>query len=260
MYRIQPAFTMDYSTNMYRSTAISWTLHAMKSLLGLKTVRNKIIKKFYPVIKNIAKSETFDAFQSPAALVDYCTEIMHYQPYVVFTASNQAEDTAEPETHYQTFYLDNVQKHLYMIDPSRKNNADGIYTPFIARDTIQPFYEKHGYVCEFIEMTNPAQSCVRDVFCQSWSLYILVNFLQDGLHNVPIPRNQMERYTVLLNFYQVIMHDLPTLKKELQKEYISELQANKNLVLADGTDADYHYLLTMDPVSLLWQMQAEDML
>ena len=251
---------MDYSTDIYRSTAVSWTLHAMKSLLGLKTVRNKVIKYFYPTIKNINKAETFDAFQSPAALLAYCAEIMHYQPYVVFTASNQAEDTAEPETHYQTFYLDNVTKHLYMIDPSRKNKADGVYTPFIARDTIQPFYEQQGYVCEFIEMTNPAQSSDRDVFCQSWSLYILTNFLQDGLHTVPIARNQLERYAVLLNFYQVIIDDVPTLQKELKKEYVTELQANKNLVLADGTEADYQYLLTMDPVCLLWQMQAEDML
>jgi hypothetical protein len=251
---------MDYSTDIYRSTAVSWTLHALKSLLGLKTVRNKIIKKFYPLIKNITKAETFDAFQSPEALVAYCAEIMHYQPYVVFTASNQADATAEPETHYQTFYLDNVTKHLYMIDPSRKNKADGIYTPFIARNTIQPFYEKQGYVCEFIEMTNPAQSSERDVFCQSWSLYILINFLQDGLHAVPIPRKQLERYTVLLNFYQVIITDIPSLKKELTKEYVSELEANKNLILTDGTEADYQYLLTMDPVSLLWQMQAADML
>jgi len=251
---------MDYSNDIYRSTAVSWTLHALKSLLGLKTVRNKIIKKFYPLIKNITKAETFDAFQSPEALVAYCAEIMHYQPYVVFTASNQAEATAEPETHYQTFYLDNVTKHLYMIDPSRKNKADGIYTPFIARNTIQPFYEQQGYVCEFIEMTNPAQSSERDVFCQSWSLYILLNFLQDGLHAVPIPRKQLERYTVLLNFYQVIITDIPSLKKELTKEYVSELEANKNLILTDGTEADYQYLLTMDPVSLLWQMQAADML
>jgi len=251
---------MDYSTDIYRSTAVSWTLHALKSLLGLKTVRNKIIKKFYPLIKNITKAETFDAFQSPEALLAYCAEIMHYQPYVVFTASNQAEATAEPETHYQTFYLDNVTKHLYMIDPSRKNKADGIYTPFIARNTIQPFYEQHGYVCEFIEMTNPAQSSERDVFCQSWSLYILLNFLQDGLHAVPIPRKQLERYTVLLNFYQVIITDIPSLKKELTKEYVSELEANKKIILTDGTEADYQYLLAMDPVSLLWQMQAADML
>jgi hypothetical protein len=91
-------------------------------------------------------------------------------------------------------------------------------------------------------------------------LYILINFLQDGLHAVPIPRKQLERYTVLLNFYQVIITDIPSLKKELTKEYVSELEANKNLILTDGTEADYQYLLTMDPVSLLWQMQAADML
>lgn len=252
---------MDYSNDIYRNTAVSWTLHALKSLLGLKTVRNKVITYFYPTIENLAKAETFDAFQPPDALLAYCAKIMHCQPYVVFTASNQADAAAEvAETHYQSFYLDNVQKHLYMIDPSRKNKADGIYTPFIARNTIQPFFTQHGYLCEFIEMTNPAQSNTRDVFCQSWSLYILVNFLQDGLHTVPIPRNQLTRYTILLNFYQVIIDDIPTLQKELQKEYVSELQANKALILTDGTETDYQHLLTIDPVSLLWKMQADDLL
>lgn len=252
---------MDYSNNMYRSTAVSWTLHAMKSLLGLKTVRNKVIKNFYPVIKNNAKSKTFDAFQSIETLLSYCSEIMHYQPYVVFTASNQAEeDTTEPETHYQTFYLDNVQKHLYMIDPARKKNKDGIYTPFIARDTIKPFYEQQGYTCEFIELTNPAQSSTMDVFCQSWSLYILINFLKEGFHTVSIPKKQLERYNILLNFYKMIINNIPTLHKEFKKEYVTELQANKNIILTDGTEADYQYLITMDPVSLLLQMQADDMI
>ena len=69
---IKPTRIMDYSNDIYRNTAVSWTLHALKSLLGLKTVRNKVIKYFYPTIENLAKAETFDAFQPPDALLAYC--------------------------------------------------------------------------------------------------------------------------------------------------------------------------------------------
>jgi hypothetical protein len=258
---------MDYSTDRYRATAVSWTLHAMKSLLGLKTVRNKVLKYFCPTIENLHQAETFDAFQPTADLLLYCEQIRHSHPYVVFTASNCAEDVAEPETHYQAFYLDNVNKHLYMIDPARKNNADGIYTPFIALDTIQPFYEQHGYVCQFIEMTHPAQSTTRDVFCQSWSLYILLNILQNNqllqhgrdIHNVVfIPKKQLDRYAVLLDFYQMLLR-IPTLSQLLVDEYVAELTSNKDLILAEGTARDYKYLISMDPVSLVMQMEKEDM-
>jgi hypothetical protein len=249
---------MDYSSDPYRATAISWTLHAMKSLLGLKTVRKKILKYFCPTIKNLNLAETFDAFQPTSELLAYCDAIRHSHPYVVFTASNCAEDTVEPETHYQAFYLDNINKQLYMIDPARKNNADGIYTPFIALDTIQPFYEQHGYTCQFIEMTHPAQSSTRDVFCQSWTLYILIYVLQHIQKTVFIPKKQLDRYAVLLDFYQMLLH-IPTLSQLLVKEYVAELTANKQVILADGTASDYKHLLSMDPVSLLMQMQKEDM-
>lgn len=84
--------------------------------------------------------------------------------------------------------------------------------------------------------------------------------VKEGFHTVSIPKKQLERYTILLNFYKMIINNIPTLHKEFKKEYVTELQANKNIILTDGTEADYQYLITMDPVSLLLQMQADDMI
>ena len=248
----------DYSNDPYRETAISWTLHAMKSMLGIKSVRNKVLKHFYPSIKNLANAETFDAFDPAEKIVKYVEGIMHVEPYVVFTATNMAELVAVPETHYQTFYVDNINKQVFAIDPARKNGKDGIYTPFVSNDLLKPLFEKHGYTFTFIEMTNPAQSSIRDVFCQSWSLYILLEILKNGIHKVKIPKPQLERYGVLLQFYKDILQ-IPTMPQTLKKEYTSELKANKDVILSDGTEADYKHLLGMDPAILLQQMKKKDM-
>jgi hypothetical protein len=248
----------DYTDDPYRETAISWTLHAMKSMLGIKSVRNKVLKHFYPAIKNLSKANTFDAFDPAENIIKYVESIMTIDPYVVFTATNMAEAVDVPETHYQTFYVDNINKQVFAIDPARKNGEDGIYTPFVSLDLLKPLFEKHGYTFTFIEMTNPAQSSIRDVFCQSWSLYILLDILQKGVHKVKIPKPQLERYSVLLNFYKEILQ-IPTLVQTLKKEYIHELKANKDVILSDGTEEDYKHLLGMEPALLLEQMNKKDM-
>ena len=249
----------DYTNDPYRETAISWTLHALKSMLGIKSVRNKILKHFYPAIKNLTKADTFDAFDPAEKIIKYAEGIMSVNPYVVFTATNMAEAVAIPETHYQTFYVDNINKQVFAIDSARKNGKDGIYTPFVSLDLLKPLFEKHRYTFTFIEMTNPAQSSIRDVFCQSWSLYILLDILQNGIHVVKIPKPQLERYGILLKFYKDILQ-IPTMSQTLKKEYVSELKDNKDVILSDGTEADYKHLLGMDPVILLEQMKKKDML
>jgi hypothetical protein len=248
----------DYSNDPYRETANSWALHAMKSMLGIKSVRNKVLKHFYPMIKNLTKAETFDAFDPVEKIVKYVEGIMSVEHYVVFTATNMAELVAVPETHYQTFYVDNINKQVFAVDPARKNGKDGIYTPYVSNDLLRPLFEKHGYAFTFIEMTNPAQSSIRDVFCQSWSLYILLDILQKGVHKVKIPKQQLERYGVLLKFYKEILQ-IPKLAQTLKKEYVSELKANKDVILSDGTELDYKYLLGMDPALLIGQMKKKDM-
>ena len=50
----------DYATNLYRETAISWTLHAIKIMMGYNDVRNEIIKEFCPCVQNVEISRTFD--------------------------------------------------------------------------------------------------------------------------------------------------------------------------------------------------------
>ena len=86
--------------------------------------------------------------------------------------------------------LDNDEKKVYAIDPAYDKNADdfiGIYYAEVTHESIKPFLESKGYTFEFIPLSRPAQSTTNDVFCQSWSLLILLDMLHNNKykeHNV----------------------------------------------------------------------------
>ena len=239
-----------------RDAPISWALHALKNVLGYEDIRKKIIKKYYPDIDNAKYIRTFDAtvsynptnYKEKYAekindILNYCKSIMNLTGYVVFTATNIEEyrdETQEKdnETHYQMFIVDNENHKLYAIDPALKpGNKKGIYVPQIALDIINPFFKKNGYKTQFVQLTNPAQTDNSeehaDVFCQSWTLYILFELLKKKHGHdfkdidVNIPKDQLERYKILLQFYKNLLKTVPSIKKILNEEYVSELNEYK---------------------------------
>jgi hypothetical protein len=263
-----------------RADALSWVLHAMKNILGYEDIRKEVITFYYPTIKNSEHIKTFDAhigdynnnrddYEDNYAdklddLLDYCEDIMDLDDYVVFTATNIAEyrDVGkDTETHYQTFISDNKHKKLYSIDPALKpNNKIGVYTPQIALEEIMPFYEDNGYKTQFISLKNPAQTNDTgdnaDVFCQSWSLYILIYVLQKSKNNdfkgivVDIPKSQLDRYKLLLDFYKNIVTNIPSIKTVLNDEYVSELKLYKT--------TGYKNLCKLEASELLLSMIPEE--
>jgi len=177
--------------NTDRSIAISWAIHAMKDVIGRQIVRKNIITMFVPKIKNAKQIRTFDAFQQyktapydnkKIKILTYCANIIKRKSVVVFTASNIQENAEDMETHYQSYIVDNKNKILFAIDPAinpKTKSGFGIYKPMVTTDIIQPFFEANKYRFQFVKLSNPAQTTKDDVFCQSWSLYILLALL-DG--------------------------------------------------------------------------------
>jgi len=239
-----------------RADAISWVLHALKKVLGYEEIRKSIIEHYYPSVKNPEYIKTFEAqieeysdrddyedkyYDKMDDILDYCEDIMELDDYVVFTATNIEEFRdigRDIETHYQTFIVDNKNHQMFTIDPALKSNGKtGIYTPQIAMEEIMPFFEDNGYKTQFIRLTNPAQTDdsdeTADIFCQSWSLYILIRVLERSKNNsftrivVDIPKSQLDRYNVLLNFYKDIITNIPNVKQILNEEYVSELNEYK---------------------------------
>lgn len=273
----------------YREAAISWVLHSVKEVLGLEDNRKEVIKRFIPEIPNEDYIRTFDAdieykignemenkkgnkkeydikYELKVKEIrDYCTEVMQLEKFVVFTATNieeYQEYGKDSETHYQTFIVDNNNKVLYVIDPAKKNGkAYGIYIPQVAIEIIMPFFEENEYETKFVKLKFPAQTNnsleEADIFCQSWSLYILIEFLKDNnkddLINIAIniPKSQKERYDILLKFFKDLFSSIPTLQSDLKRIFERELQEEK--------PDKYKRFINIDPYALLMDMKTSEM-
>ena len=267
-------------SKQHRKIAISWVLHSIKNVIGYEQIRKIIIEYFFPDITNPEKIKTFDASveyiegnekdynknykKKTKELLDYCKETTRLQNYVVFTATNIEEFREEDrdlETHYQMFIVDNENRKLYVIDPAIKDGEPGIYVPQIAIDIIMPFFEENGYNTQIVELTSPAQiddtEESADIFCQSWTLYILIKFLENKVGNhinntvINIPKNQKDKYKILLKFYKDIFSNIQELQSDLRVEYIDELKKNKVSIIKTLQKVDpFVLLMDMTPIEM----------
>lgn len=258
----------------YREEAISWLLHSLKILLGDESIRRYIVLKYNPTLKNKSKTciRTFDAFvpkgktRSDKAnqIVKYCNEMVEKKGVVVFTATNIQHDIFDNETHFQSYILDNNSKKILVVDPSydkTKEKGAGIYMTEVSNEVVIPFFESKGYTNHFINLSSPAQICEDDVFCQSWSLYILLQKLKNNefVHDVSfeIPEHQVDKYDMLLAFYKQIFTDMPELCENLQTEYFGEIAEAKGP--RSPTQNEKKAMLAMNPAELLLGMSKYEM-
>jgi len=256
----------------YREEAISWMLHSLKIILGDQGIRRYIITKYYPKLSNPspASMRTFDAFipigktraDKANEIIAYCKSMMRKKGTVVFTATNIQTDEFDNETHFQSYLLDNAKHRLLVIDPAydaTQANHMGIYYAEVTEEVIGPFFQNNRYTVEYIELTHPAQIHQGDVFCQSWSLLILLQKLKNNEYvrdkTFTIPVSQIDKYEMLLSFYKQIFVDLPELCDNLRIEYKGEVNTNVNV---DKHTQMARTLLEYDPVDLLMSMNASD--
>jgi hypothetical protein len=151
---------------------------------------------------------------------------------------------------------------LYVIDPAKKNGkAYGIYIPQVAIEIIMPFFEENKYRTKFVKLKFPAQTNnsveEADIFCQSWSLYILIEFLKDNDKDnltdiaINIPKSQKERYDILLKFFKDVFSSIPSLQPDLKRIFEREIQ--------EGKPDKYQKFINVDPYALLMDMKTSEM-
>ena len=255
-----------------KELSISWLLHSIKILLGDESIRRYIIIKKFPKLKHKLKKDirTFNPFvRKGKTRQDKFKEIENYLEYiiklkkdiVVFTATNIQQNDEDNETHFQTFIVDNNNKKAYVIDPAYDKNEDefiGIYYAEVTHEVIKPFLESKGYKLQFIPLSRPAQSTTNDVFCQTWSLLILLDLLKTKKYEDPhmeykIPTTELKCYEMILDFYKDIFIDsMPELLENLQEEYNGSINDN------DETEEQKEKLLKIDVAGLLYQMKKSD--
>jgi hypothetical protein len=262
-----------------KDLSISWLLHSIKILLGDESIRRYIILNDFPKLKHQLKKDirTFDPFvKKKKTRQDKYKEIEKYLDYViklkkgivVFTATNVQQNDEDNETHFQTFIVDNDDKKVYAIDPAYDKDKEdfiGIYYAEVTHESIKPFLESKGYEFKFIPLSRPAQSTTNDVFCQSWSLLILLDMLHNNRYKEPnvefkIPKTKPERYQMLLDFYKdIFIHSMPELLDNLQEEYIGSI---KECYIEDNPDcpdeAQKEKLMKVNIGDLLRKMKKSD--
>jgi hypothetical protein len=248
-------------SKLVREDVVSWVLHSIKAVMGYEDIRQDVLKAFHPSLPNIEHARTFDAhiaYTTKASytknykkkvneILTYCQSMVDLEGTVVFTATNLEEyrdNTQEKdnETHYQMFLIDHDHRTLYTIDPAlKRNQRPGIYVPQVAIDIIQPWFKKHHYTTKYVKLSNPAQTDNSadnaDIFCQTWSMYILLDVLKQREDTtsadtfsgivVDIPEDQSKRYQILLKFYKDILKRVPSVGRALNPEYVSELKLYK---------------------------------
>lgn len=258
----------------YREEAISWLLHSLKILLGDESIRRYIILKYNPHLKNKSKKciRTFNAFipkrktRSDKAnqILKFCDKMLNKKGIVVFTATNIQRDVLDNETHFQSYILNNRAKQIIIVDPAydrTKENGEGIYMAEVSKEVIIPFFQSKKYAIQFVDLSRPAQIYEDDVFCQSWSLYILLHklknneFVQDI--SFEIPENQLDKYDMLLSFYKQIFEDMPELNDNLKIEYSEEITQSKGPNAP--TKNEKEAMIKINPVALLLDMSKYEM-
>lgn len=266
--------TQESKKMTYRQKAISWLLHAIKIILGDESIRRYIILFYHPNITNSGKKyiKTFNAFvpkgktheDKAKIITKYCENASKKKGVVVFTASNIQKDKFDNETHYQTYIVDNNKKCLIVSDPAfnkTKEGKAGIYMAEVSNQVVIPFFENKEYKTQFVELSTPAQICDDDVFCQSWSLYILLQKLKNNeyLHDISleIPEEQINKYDMLLGFYKQLFTDMPELGENLRAEYEGEILENRGP--NKPTKIEKENFLKFHPVDLLMDMSKYEM-
>jgi hypothetical protein len=244
---------------MSKEQIISWVLFSMRAIMEEEAVRNAILAEALP--PTIVLGPTFTGEYSVADVEAYTKSIFTSPKIHLFTVSN-LPDLKTGETHFQTFVYAN--KTLYVGDPAYKGVSvngkiknKGIYTAKIG-DHLMKLATKNAIKAEWIRLTSPCQTSFEDVFCQSWSLLIQLEFIKNGF-NMPIeiPCSQDERYAILLESYKEIVK-LPLVQERLKEEYVYSIK-HADEVGVEIEASDMKKLLRANPVSRLQSMTVKDM-
>jgi hypothetical protein len=248
-----------------RDIAVSWVLYAIRETVGLTIVRNAFLRKkinklgkYNPDIIQYGKT-----FSCGDTFEDIYEMIYDFhgsdKRFLIFTSNGEivknkrkrmrpSSESELVESHYVSFILDRHEMTVTMIDPSRNNGKIGIYNPYIGI-YLEPFFKKQGYTVEWLEMTSPCQVNYHDVFCQSWTMFLVYKWLKYGdKEKIYIPKSQYKKYTKLLKFFKELL-DYDSFRNELRIAYAENIKDHE----------DFCFLNEYDPCILLLEMTPMDM-
>jgi hypothetical protein len=261
-----------------RKIAISWAIESIKTVLGYEDIRNSVIQYYFPHLEHVEDMRTFDAFQQyemppfidkALEITDYCEDLIvddSVSGIVLMTAANIQDSARDIYTHYQSFIIDKDKKRVFAIDPASTADGVGIYEAAITETVVLPIFRSYDYDCKFLTLTHPAQTNKADVFCQTWTIIIMIQALRQmfassagyiGVIQIPAPRPKLRKYGVLLDFYKEILGCIPVIGEALQEDYLYQIENNKDEI---SKYADCEKIRAYCPVDLFLSMTAEELM
>jgi len=245
-----------------------WLLLALREAMGDPVVRTAILEHDLGTHRGIEFGKTFEYGFTLKQLEKYLETIvvktgLHY---LLFTAQNLPDKTSR-ETHYQTYIVDYRDKKVWVIDPARTPTGKGVYFAYISEDVVIPFFQRHGWSTAFAPTSSACQKGKRDVFCQSWSLYLQIEFMKRLLstgtvQELPIPGRKEERYPLLVAFFQKAL-SIQLVCDQVTVSYQHLIRTHRDLVRglesAQQKKAIRQSYLALDPCELLEKMTVQDL-
>lgn len=281
LYKIKEASKMPVETRREcnRKIAISWAIESMKTILGYEDIRNIIMKYYFPNIPNCDEMCTFDSFQQYETppfidkyleIIDYCKYVIEHEEtngIVLMTASNIQNSAKDKYTHYQSFIINKDSNIVYAIDPASKEHGIGTYVAAITETVVLPVFHRYGYKCKYVTLTNAAQTNKQDVFCQTWTLIIMIEALEKIFNNeliddeividIPSPKPKIKKYKILLDFFKKVLINIPELTMELEMEYIKNMSLNRTNIMEYGS---FEKIVNIHVKELILSMTAEELM
>lgn len=186
----------------------SWNIHYMKMLIGSEEIRQSYINtKFsnrgveYHIYRKVQNGFNLNSLTTTIEKYKQSVLTTNNLNCIAFTVTNNPGDGVNKETHFQTFIITRSGDSIVCIamDPARKarckgGDIQGMYwaQAAIAIQTIcKSLGIKFGYLPSVIRpcqmkygSINGNENGIADVFCQTWSLYLLRHTLEFVLSNV----------------------------------------------------------------------------
>jgi hypothetical protein len=236
--------------------------------MGDPDVRNAILQHDLGTPRGVEFGQTFEYGFTLKQLEKYLETVVTKTglQYLLFTAQN-LPDKESRETHYQTYIVDYRDKKVWAIDPARTPKGKGIYFAYISIDVILPFFEERGWTTAFAPTSVACQKGKRDVFCQSWSLYLQIEFMKmllstGTVQELSIPGRKEERFPLLLAFFQKALSIKPVCD-QVTLSYQHLIRTHRDLVRglesAQQKKAIRQSYLALDPCQLLLEMTIQDL-
>ena len=182
------------------------------------------------------------------------------------TAANIQDSARDIYTHYQGFIIDKDRKRVFAIDPASTANGVGIYEAAITETVVLPIFRSYDYDCSFLTLSHPAQTNKADVFCQTWTIIIMIEALEQlfasskrtiGVIPIPAPRPKLHKYKLLLDFYKDILVHIPDIGVALQEEYDFHITENAAEI---SKYADLEKIRGFYSVDLILSMTSEELM